>query len=361
MRPLRFFLSLSLIILCAACSKEDKPETGGNEGGEVQETPPFAEGADISWVTEMEADGVKFYDSAGKETECTALMKDIGFDAIRLRVWVDPDGGWCSKEDVLVKAKRAQALGMRLMIDFHYSDSWADPSKQNPPAAWKDYSVVQLTSAVESHTKEVLQTLKDNGIDVEWVQVGNEVNQGMLWPKGKVSGQSAGSFIKFLNSGYDAAKSVYPEAEVVLHISNGHDSGLYEWFYSLMNLNGAKYDMVGMSIYPSWWENGGWCAWKPNADKCLANIRSTITRFGKPVMLCEAGMPVSEPQKAKEALQYILDGIRKIEGCRGLFYWEPQTDGKWKPANYEALGWNAYNMGAFADGRPTVALDPFGN
>ena len=101
----------------------------------------FAKGADISWVTQMEADGQKFYNASGKEMECTALMKELGFNAVRLRVWVDPDGGWCGKDDVLEKARRAQALGMRIMIDFHYSDSWADPSKQVTPSAWASYAL----------------------------------------------------------------------------------------------------------------------------------------------------------------------------------------------------------------------------
>lgn len=319
----------------------------------------FADGADISWVTQMENDGVKFYDSEGAVTECTGLMKQIGFDAIRLRVWVDPEDGWCGKDDVLVKAKRAHALGMRLMIDFHYSDSWADPSKQTLPQAWKDYDAEQIAEAVSSHTSEVLELLKDNGINVEWVQIGNEVNSGMLWPSGKVQGKTAGNFIKYLKRGYNAAKEVYPEAKVILHVSNGHDSELFGWFFDLMEENAATYDMIGMSLYPSWWENGVLNDWKAVADKCISNIKNVTEKYGKPVMLCEIGMPVNEPQMSKEAISYILGQAKKIDQCHGLFYWEPQTDGKWKPSSYEALGWNAYDKGAFKDGRPTEALDPF--
>lgn len=319
----------------------------------------FAEGADISWVTQMENDGQKFYDADGNAAECTALMKKIGFDAIRLRVWAYPDDGWCGKEDVLVKAKRAQALGMRIMIDFHFSDSWADPSKQNPPAAWKSYDAVQMKNAVAEHVKEVLGLLKDNGIDVEWVQIGNEVNNGMLWPSGKVQDRDAGNFVAYLNHGYAAVKEVYPKAKVILHVSNGHDSGLFEWFFNLMRLYNASYDIIGMSLYPSWWENGGWNDWKPVVDKCMANIRAMNQNFGKPVMICETGMPVSEPQMSKEAVRYILDEAESIEECHGVFWWEPQTDGTWKPSSYQTLGWNAYDKGAFRNGRPTEALDPF--
>ena len=359
MKVNRLLSSAAVIALLAGCTPEDPDRTQNeNETPDVPEAT-FAKGADISWVTEMEKDGQKFYDAEGKETECTALMKEIGFDAIRLRVWVDPEEGWCGKDDVVAKAVRAQELGMRIMIDFHYSDSWADPSKQNVPDGWKDFNAVQMSQAVKDHTSEVLKALKDEGIDVEWVQVGNEVNQGMLWPLGKVSGQSAGSFVAFLNAGYVAVKAVYPAAKVIVHLSNGHDSGLFDWFFSLMQKSNASYDIIGMSLYPSWWENGGWCDWKPNTDKCLANIKTMYGKFGKEVMLCEVGMPVSEPQKSKEAMEYILEQTSGMDGCLGVFYWEPQADGRWKPSSYAGLGWNAYDKGAFKDGRPTAALDPF--
>lgn len=359
---------ICFFFLLAHCSCDRDPQGSGQEiPDQEKETPTeiakngFAEGADISWVTQMEMDGMKFYDSEGNATECTALMKEIGFDAIRLRVWVDPEEGWCGKEDVLEKAKRAQDLGMRIMIDFHYSDSWADPSKQNPPAAWEAYDAARMTAAVKEHTADVLNTLKDAGVDVEWVQAGNEVNSGMLWPLGKVQGREAASFVKFLNGSYETVKEIYPEAKVIVHISNGHDSGLSDWFFNLMNISNARYDIIGMSLYPSWWENGGWNDWKTNVDKCIANIKALTSRYGRPVMICETGMPASEPEMSREAFGYILEQTRAIEACHGVFCWEPQTDGIWKPSNYVALGWNAYDKGAFKDGRPTIALDPFRN
>lgn len=355
---------MALMAVIFGCGEDqtepDTPQTPEPEKVEITKGQ-FAEGADISWTTQMEKDGVKFYNATGQQVECTALMKEIGFDAIRLRVWVDPEDGWCGKDDVLVKAKRAQALGMRLMVDFHYSDSWADPSKQNPPADWKSYDASLMATAVGNHTSEILKTLKDNKIDIEWVQIGNEVNSGMLWPLGKVYDRTAENFVKFLNTGYEAVKKVYPAAKVTVHLSNGDEAGLFDWFFNLMKLNNAKYDLIGMSLYPSWWENGGWSDWKPVMDKCIANIKSMTAKYGKPVIICETGMPVSEPQMAKEALQYLLDQTRNIEDCHGVFYWEPQTDGNWKPSSYSALGWNAYNMGAFKAGRPTAALDPFKN
>lgn len=355
-------------ILILSCGKSSYPPTGftpdipDNKEPETETVPcAYALGADISWVTQMEGDGVRFYNSAGVETECTALMKEIGFDAIRLRVWVDPEDGWCGKDDVLVKARRAQELGMRIMIDFHYSDSWADPSKQITPSAWKDYGIEQMTDAVQSHTAEVLQLLKDNGIEVEWIQTGNEVNGGMLHPLGKVEGRTCENFIRLARAGRNAAKEIYPDVKTIIHVSNGHEEGLFDWFFNLMKLGAADYDIIGMSLYPAWWENNGWCDWKVNVDACLKTIRNMSAKYRRPVMICEFGMPVWEPQMSKDAIQYLLDETEKIEQCQGVFWWEPQTDGVWKPSNYKDLGWNAYDKGAFKDGKATIALDLIGN
>ena len=211
---------------------------GNPYGPTDQDTPKpvedviYAKGADVSWVTQMESDGQKFYSADGREMECTALMKELGFNAIRLRVWVNPDGGWCGKDDVVEKAKRAQALGMRIMVDFHYSDSWADPSKQVVPEAWASYDLANMVGAVGTHTKEVLQALKDAGVTVEWVQIGNEVNNGMLHPLGLVQGQTYQNFVSLVRAGRNAAIKVYPDVKTIIHVSNGHDYELFDWFFN---------------------------------------------------------------------------------------------------------------------------------
>jgi len=146
---------------CCSCDNSNLPHADavGSEVPVVDRTA-FAKGADISWITEMESKGMKFYNESGAETECTALMKEIGMNAVRYRVWVNPEDGWNSATDVLVKALRAQKLGMRIMIDFHYSDTWADPGHQSPPSAWASYGIDELKEAVSLHTKEVLSLLK---------------------------------------------------------------------------------------------------------------------------------------------------------------------------------------------------------
>lgn len=145
---------------------------------------PLAEamvkGADVSWLTQMEKSGYKFYNDSGSQQDLFPILKAHGMNAIRLRVWVNPANGWNNITDVVAKAKRAKAAGFDILIDFHYSDTWADPANQTKPAAWSSYTFDQLMSNVYWHTYNSLTTLKNAGITPKWVQVGNETNNGML-------------------------------------------------------------------------------------------------------------------------------------------------------------------------------------
>ena len=343
-RSLKYGL-LAALVLLGAC---EKPAAGPDP-----DPVPSAlvKGADISWVTELESKGCKFYNAAGQERELTALMKELGCNAVRLRVWVNPDGGWNGKDDVLKKAKRAQALGLKVMIDFHYSDSWADPGKQTVPAAWKGKDAEAMAAAVKAHTQEVLQALKAAGVDVAWVQVGNETVQGILWDSGKVAETSTGQFVNYFHAGADAVKAVYPQAQVILHLPDAWKLDTLNWFLSLMKGKSLRYDILGLSLYPSYWENNAYPDWKPKVQQFVSNLPTLHDSYGKPVMLVEFGMPASQPDKAKAALQYIFDNTRDRAYFQGVFYWEPEAE----------HGNTGYDYGAFAGGKPTAALDPFSN
>ncbi|OPZ14797.1 MAG: Arabinogalactan endo-1,4-beta-galactosidase precursor [Bacteroidetes bacterium ADurb.BinA261] len=330
------------LIALTACSSDDKP---------VYPEPPvydmsgFAKGADVSWLTEMERSRIKFYDGNDREKECMALLRELGMNSIRLRVWVDPVDGWCNKGDMLVKAFRANNLGMRLMINFHYSDTWADPGQQTKPAAWTDMDMDELQEAVADHTREILTELKAHDIAPEWIQVGNETSNGMLWEEGKAS-VNMGNYAKLNNAGYDAVKEVFPDAKVIVHLPRGYDNDLYRWLFDGLKNNGGKWDVIGMSLYPaanSWQQT--------NAD-CIANIRDMISRYDSEVMICEVGMPWDEAEACHDFLADLIAKAKAIEDdrCLGVFYWEPQSYG----------GWKGYTLGAFDEnGRPTVALDTF--
>lgn len=341
-RFLPFYL-LTLLSLFVSC-EDDQPAFKQREVvPPPAATTAFASGADISSVTEFTAKGVKFYNKAGVETECTQIMKELGMNAIRLRVWVNPKAdAYCDKADVLAKALKVKAQGMRLMIDFHYSDTWADPGQQAVPKAWADYDISQLREAIRQHTVDVLQTLKDNGIDVEWVQVGNETTDGMMWPLGKAS-DNMENYALLTTEGYDAVKSVYPQAQVIVHIDKATEIGRFTGIFNRLKLFEAKWDIIGMSFYPE--------VWKSETDAVVDNIISLSERFGTPCMIVETGMLRNDPAEGKKAMAYLFDQMMNhTKGyCRGILYWEPET--------YRESG---YDKGAFSDGgRPTETLAPF--
>ena len=341
---IRGFIAFCLIGLMVflACKKDDTPK-GGKEEEPVEDMSGFAKGADVSWVTEMENSGIAFYDANGTKTECMVLLKSLGMNSIRLRVWVNPTDGWCNKTDVLVKAKRASDLNMRVMIDFHYSDTWADPGKQTKPAAWQDLSFSELCTAVTNHTTEVLTALKNWNITPEWVQVGNETGNGMLWDDGKADPNMA-QYATLNNCGYDAVKSVFPEAKVIVHIQEGNNNNLFRWIFNGLKNNGGKWDVIGMSLYP---EKD---TWQTMNNSIISNIKDVIGRYGSEVMICEVGMNWDESEAAFNFLSDLITRSKAIDDCLGVFYWEPEA--------YN--GWKGYQKGAFDNsGKPTKALDAF--
>lgn len=347
--------ALLFSITGTSCSSDDSPVP---EQEKQYDMSGFAKGADVSWLTEMEADGVKFYNAEGKAQECMTLLRDLGTNSIRLRVWVDPDGGWCGKNDVVAKAWRAQKLGFRLMIDFHYSDTWADPAHQTMPKAWQGYDAEQMKHAVANHTTEVLTALKDRGItNVEWVQVGNETRDGMLWSDdAATTGQTsknAANFAAYINAGYDAVKAVYPQAKVVVHVDEGNNLSRYTWLFDELKNHGGKWDVIGMSLYP---DDDNWQ--KLTAD-CCANINTLASKYSCNVVVSEIGMWWGSTHAAT-MMKTMVDGCKAIAACEGIFYWEPEVYNNWKPANYTTLGWDAYTKGAFDNsGKPTAVFDAY--
>ncbi|MFT3907968.1 MAG: glycosyl hydrolase 53 family protein [Ferruginibacter sp.] len=351
MRMIQLLLQLCLLFALPACKK-----SASSTNTTVTPTPTptptdtttpafFAKGADVSWVTQMESGGIQFYNSTGTQTECMQLMKDLGMNSIRLRVWVNPSNNWCNTADVLTKALRAKSLGMKILLDFHYSDSWADPGQQNKPAAWASQDFATLKTSVSQHTTSVMTTLKTNGITPEWVQVGNETNDGMLWPDGKAS-TNMSNFTALINAGYDAVKAVSPTSKVVVHISNGYDNSLFRWIFDGLKNNGGKWDVIGMSLYPTATN------WSSINSQCKSNMVDMIARYNKEIMICEVGMSWDQGAACKAFIADIITKTKALSNNKGLgvFYWEPEAYNSWQ----------GYTLGAFDNtGRPTEALDAF--
>ena len=320
----------------------------------------FASGADVSWCTEMEADGKKFYNENGQETEMMALLKQLGMNAVRLRVWVNPEneyGPWCDKADVLNKARRAHEQGLAIMIDFHYSDKFTDPSNQVKPIAWNGLTMEQLKKAVADHTTDVLSALKAEGITPLWVQVGNETRPGMIFNEGKIDWSKSGSaawsgYIALSNAGYDAVKSVFPNAKVIVHMDRGSEDNV--WFYNSFKQYGGKFDMIGLSHYPDWTN------WSSDNDKTANNIQKLNNTFKVPVMIVETGYSAWDEAREKSVMDDLFAKTKSLSGCAGIFYWEPEVYASWRPAVYTKWGWNAYDKGAFkSNGSPNAALSAF--
>lgn len=362
--PAFFFLS---------CGAEDDPTPTPTPTPDPPATEKvFARGADVSWLSEMEHDGVKFKKADGSEADLLAILKDCGMDAIRLRVWVKPYSGWSSKNDVVGLAKRAKAAGMDVMIDFHYSDFFADPGRQVMPAEWDadKNDVTKIATHVKEHTTEVLQALKNAGVSPKWIQVGNETRSGMLYPAGRITGSNTAGFSNFAtlyNAGYDAAKAVFPSVIVMPHLNNALDNNVW-WFENLKNA-GAKFDAIGLSHYPQADD-------KISAAQCnfkaVEGVKTLYSTFKVPVFIVEVGVKPAKSDAAS-VLKSFMDSVKDLEGCAGVLYWEPEVYGGWVPAVYkdvEALSrltgttitkpWGSYDQGAFtSDGRPHSILDAF--
>jgi len=312
----------------------------------------FVKGADIGWLPQMEATGYRFYDDRGRPADCFQILKDHGVNTVRLRTWVnpsdDPINGHCSTAETVALAVRAQQWGMRVMLNFHYSDSWADPGKQVKPAAWQGHDFPTLLQDVYAYTFEVMTALKRAGVRPEWVQVGNETPGGMLYPEGSTAHWP--QLAQLINKGYEAIKAVSPTSKVILHLDQGNNRERFRTWFDNAQRHGARYDIIGLSYYPYWLPGNP--DYTQSIDDLDANLRALLRDYGKDVMVVEVGGEDTRPQNTYEMLVAVQRRVRALPGGRGLgvVYWEPQG----------ARRWSKYPLSAWGDdGRPSKALDAF--
>jgi arabinogalactan endo-1,4-beta-galactosidase len=347
-KQLLSILLLSCVGISASCKDKNKPKPP---------TPPvavdyLAKGGDVSWLPQMEATGFKFFESDGTETDCLVILKNRGMNTVRLRVFVNPSShpqnGHCSKEETVAMAVRAKELGMRVMIDFHYSDTWADPGNQTKPAAWANCTFAALKDSVYQHTYEVLNALKTAGVTPEWVQIGNEIPGGMLWPEGSYT--NFGQLSALVNKGYDATKDIDSNIKVIVHIDKGNDNSRFRWFFDLAVANGMKFDVIGASYYPYWLGSD----YTATINDLETNLNDMVTRYDKDVMVVEVGGDYTLVQNTQDMLNQVISIVRGIPGQRGIgvIYWEPEGAKSW--SNYQLNCWQN-------NGKPSLALDAFLN
>jgi arabinogalactan endo-1,4-beta-galactosidase len=267
----------------------------------------FYAGADISMLPEIEkAGGV--YRVDGKPADAIAAMRERGCNLFRVRLFVNPDSDFKKTDGATQNlayvrglARRIKSTGAAFMLDFHYSDTWADPGKQHPPVAWKALDFDQLEQKVHEYTASVLKDLAANDATPDLVQVGNEIAGGMLWPLGRItSGKSPeedaaqwSRFARLINAGARAVREAstgeHP-IQVVVHIHGGGRAGLPQWFLGKLHANPIEYDVLALSFYP---------AWEDKLDALKQNMAEVIDKFGKPVLVAETSYPWKEMEGAK--------------------------------------------------------------
>lgn len=268
-------------------------------------------GADISFLPELEAKGTRFSDK-GVEKDAIAILKDHGFNYVRLRLFNDPardsgyspQKGFCDLDNTLKMAKRVKDAGMKLLLDFHYSDYWADPGKQYKPAAWRGLSFTDLKKALHDYTKKVMLQLKAQNTLPDMVQVGNEINHGIVWPDGNV--QEIDQLAQLLNAGTAAVKSVNPATVMMLHVALGGQNDESVFFIDNMIARGVQFDVIGESYYPKW---------HGTLEDLEYNLKDLIRRYDKDVIVVEYSALKQEVNK----IAFELPGGKG----KGTCIWEP--------------------------------------
>lgn len=333
----------------------------------------FYRGMDISGLPQNLDLGMQMRDMDGTEADPFALIKKYGVNAIRLRIWNNPEnvkesGGYCSLEHTLEMAKKIRLNGMSFLLDFHYSDYWADPAQQRKPKAWENLSREELEQAVYEYTRDTLLALEAQGTLPDMVQIGNEIRSGLLFPEGELPDYKG--MTALVNAGIRGVRSVAgPERiQVMIHLDQGgRYDWLHGWFEGALAQGLLDFDLIGLSYYPFW--HGTYIDLKQSMSRLIAD-------YGKPVLIVETayawresdkgfidseqirlgGLPATPEGQRKEleAVMHLVASLPDKMG-RGIYYWEPlcvPRPGKG--------GWEE-NMGLLdGDGRVMEGILPFG-
>ncbi len=268
-----------------ACKDKCIADCDGWEYGPQNET--FIKGLDLSFTPMLEEYGTKFYVN-GKSDEILQIAKSKGINTIRVRIWNKPSDKHSSLVEVAEFAKRIKAKGLRFWLDFHYSDTWADPGHQEKPKAWQGLDVNTLNDSAYQYTKSVMSYLIQQNAMPEFVQIGNEINQGFLWNEGKIkdptdlSDTNWPNMVALLKSGIKAVRQISPQTKIMVHIA-GYD--IAETYFAKLQSNSLDYDIIGLSYYP-WWHG-------KSLDKLKQAIISLESQHNKPVLIAETAYPFS--------------------------------------------------------------------
>ena len=331
-------------------------------------------GGDISMLTKYEEAGVVYKDKNGNAVQPLAFFKQEGLNAMRVRLFVDPsnDGDKAVCQDLdYVKAlgKRIKDTGMAFMLDFHYSDTWADPGKQWTPNAWKTLDDAALADKIYEYTKDCLQQLKVAGATPDFIQTGNEISYGMMWGTEGTNNNRCytnspaanwNRFFNLLKKAGQACREECPDAKIIIHSERTPQPNVLTDFFDRMKNNGIDYDIIGLSYYPDFHGN-------------LATLETALTtlegkNYGKDIMIVETGYSYAwalggttydytgtYPYTEEGQRRFTADLITKLKthnSVKGLFWWWPEDNGN---KNVTNNWWNAalYNHNT---GKPYAAF-----
>jgi arabinogalactan endo-1,4-beta-galactosidase len=297
----------------------------------------YAIGADVSFLAKCESDGIVFKED-GQPKDVLAILREHKYNWVRLRLFHDP-GAASDKlpndlDYTLALAKRAKAMGFHLLLDLHYSDSWADPGKQPTPEAWKNLKHKQLVDQVFNYTRDTVAVFAREGVMPEMVQVGNEITNGMLWPDGKLP-DNFDNFADLLKAGIrgvEAGRGAQPRPRIMIHIERSGNYDAAVWFFDNLIAHHVAFDVIGLSYYAEW--HGG-------IAKLRGNLHDLALRYQRPIIVVETAynwtpgyfigkksdFPES-PEGQEEFLRAVDSAVRAIPNGlgQGVFWWEPAAE-----------------------------------
>ena len=301
----------------------------------------FIRGADLSFAQQIEDLG-GVYKVNGVAENVLDIFKENGVNYVRLRLWHTPADGYCGLQKTLAFAKRIKQKGLKFLLDFHYSDSWADPGKQTKPAVWTNLSFEVLKDSVYNYTRNVITLLKNQNTLPDMVQIGNEIIQGMLWPDGKVNGSSGwNSLGELLKKGIQGVKDAAGsnQVKIMLHINNGYDNAASIWWFDNIVAQKVEFDVIGLSFYPFW---------SGTLSALEYNVNYLAAKYGKEINVVETAYPwtlswndnvnnsvglpnqlltgyPATPQGQYDFIKSLMNIIQNIPNSKGngFFYWAP--------------------------------------
>ncbi len=359
MKRIKKFLLLFMLISCSGCQSTPSED-------------PFIRGVDISSIVSLQNSGVTFYDFNGKPCNIYSFLRSQGVTHVRVRLWVDPfdangrgyGGGNCDLDTALQIAKEAKKAGLKMIVDFHYSDFWADPSRQLTPKSWKDKSIAEKEELLYNYTRQSLKEIKKTGVKISMVQVGNETTTGL-------AGETEWNHIaRLMKAGSRAVREIDEKIQVAVHFTDPQREGYLSYFAKTLKQYEVDYDVFGTSYY-SYWHG--------TLDQLSSSLEEISQTYDKDVCVLETAFPYTlqdsdyfantageslsyayevSPEGQKEAILDVMETMHQLSRGIGFCYWEPAWIGVGgKSYNENTLLWEKWGSGC---SNPAAhSYDPF--